>query len=938
MLGFGFVCLFVQGVHAATHPQKVEIKISGSDEGRAFGGLGANTSGGDGKFLKEYPEPYRSDILDYLFKPKFGAGFQYLKVEMGGGEFVAVGAEPSHAFTREENANPVPRGYEFWIMNEARKRDPGMTLDALPWSFPGWCESPFSQDGVDWFVSFLNCAKKAYDIDMDYLAAAWNEKGTNRDWIVDKLRPTLDRAGYEDVKLHTPDHNSKHWKIFEEFETDPKYRAAIDAVSYHIYGLPPATQKAKDSGMPLMMSESTGGGGHGEMLALMKFYIRDKITTCVTWTPIAACYYGHSVWHQVGCILAQEPWSGHYKLKDSVWINAHLSQFAERGWQFLDPGCKRLDPDQSDIDNWQSATIALKDPKTDDWSIVTATSGNTVEFTVNLGDGLSTDTIHVWRTGAGDVYRRKEDIEVKDGKFTLSMEPRCFYSLTTTRGQQKGRPPHRIPASKKFPSPYSEDFESYKANAGISPNYFLDQTGAFDVVKSDRGGKCLQQVAPVEGHKWTGPRKPHTIFGDYLWGSYEFSVDVKIVGSYIEVGGRLDSTEEQGYRLVLSKNGRWKLRHHFAAPLSSGRIAGFKGNTWHTVKIRFFQDTITAYVDGKEITRLKKQTQSTMGRCFVGGDYSLNMFDNVKVVELKDPEVLISPEYMTAVVSSSYGSGERADKMFDGNDNTHWVSKADMPYPANVDVDLGATYKIGKMGYDPPASWDYPVKKYRLYNSEDGQNYTLFFEGEFNVRDFQKKSLWFDPVIARYIRFEILEVANMKNGRAGVSELSFYGTLIRGNPDEKDQITAVELAGYRKLDSSKFKIDVPNAKTGHPASNIFDDSVTSYWITDGEASFPVNVVVDLGKVNEVSVLSYSATGGPGNVREYKLYGSIDGKTYTEVHSGKFGLDWKTRNVKIRETKARYIRFQILKTSSVAEATPTAAGEANIADLALYTEK
>jgi len=531
LCGFSLACVCGQSVYAAAEPQKVELSISGSDKGRIFGGLGANTSGGDGKFLKEYPEPYRSDILDYLFKPKFGAGFQYLKVEMGGGEFVAVGAEPSHAVTREENASPVPRGYEFWIMNEARKRNPRIALDALPWSFPGWCKSPFSQDSADWFVSFLNCAKKTYDIDMDYLAAAWNEKGTKRDWIVNMLRPTLDQAGYKGVKLHAPDHNAEHWKIFEEFETDPKYRAAIDGVSYHIYGLPPSTQKAKDSGMPLMMSESTGGGSSGEMLALMKFYIRDKITTCVTWSPIAACYYGHTCWHEVGCLLAQEPWSGHYELKDGLWINAHLSQFAQRGWQFLDPGCKRLDLNQSNIDDWQSAILTLKDPKTDDWSIVAATTGIPAELTVHLGDGLSTDTIHVWKTGGGEVFQRKADIEAKDGKFTLLMDARCFYSLTTTRGQQKGSPPHPIPAKQRFPSPYSEDFESYKAGAGESPNYFLDQTGAFEVVKSDRGDKCLQQVVPVEGHKWTGSRKPHTIFGDYLWSSYEFSVDVKIAGS-----------------------------------------------------------------------------------------------------------------------------------------------------------------------------------------------------------------------------------------------------------------------------------------------------------------------------------------------------------------------------------------------------------------------
>ena len=53
-------------------------------------------------------EPYRSDVLDYLFKPDFGAGFQHLKVEIGGGENSTCGSEPSHAITREELAHPRP--------------------------------------------------------------------------------------------------------------------------------------------------------------------------------------------------------------------------------------------------------------------------------------------------------------------------------------------------------------------------------------------------------------------------------------------------------------------------------------------------------------------------------------------------------------------------------------------------------------------------------------------------------------------------------------------------------------------------------------------------------------------------------------------------------------------------------------------------------------
>ena len=115
----------------------VNVNLRGSDTGRAFEGVGAVSAGASTRLLFDYDEPYRSDVLDFLFKPDFGAGFQHLKVEIGGGENSTCGSEPSHAITREELAHPKARGYEFWLMKEARNRNPRIMLDCLPWSYPG---------------------------------------------------------------------------------------------------------------------------------------------------------------------------------------------------------------------------------------------------------------------------------------------------------------------------------------------------------------------------------------------------------------------------------------------------------------------------------------------------------------------------------------------------------------------------------------------------------------------------------------------------------------------------------------------------------------------------------------------------------------------------------------------------------------------------------
>src|SRR5690242_4107281 len=73
------------------------ISINGTSGGRVLDGVGAiSGGGGNSRLLFDYPEPQRSDILDYLFKPGYGAAMQIMKVEIGGATNSTSGAEPSH--------------------------------------------------------------------------------------------------------------------------------------------------------------------------------------------------------------------------------------------------------------------------------------------------------------------------------------------------------------------------------------------------------------------------------------------------------------------------------------------------------------------------------------------------------------------------------------------------------------------------------------------------------------------------------------------------------------------------------------------------------------------------------------------------------------------------------------------------------------------------
>eukprot|EP01046_Picozoa_sp_COSAG06_P082150 COSAG06_NODE_29211_length_560_cov_1.344902_1_plen_128_part_10 len=90
--------------------------------GPTFDGVGGNSAGGGTRLLLDYPEQARSDILDLLFKPQFGASLHHLKVEIGSDGDTTEGAEPTHS--RNSSDLAFDRGYEVWFLQEAARRRP----------------------------------------------------------------------------------------------------------------------------------------------------------------------------------------------------------------------------------------------------------------------------------------------------------------------------------------------------------------------------------------------------------------------------------------------------------------------------------------------------------------------------------------------------------------------------------------------------------------------------------------------------------------------------------------------------------------------------------------------------------------------------------------------------------------------------------------------
>jgi hypothetical protein len=141
---------------AAGAPNHVTISLDDRDAGRRFDGHGGLSAGASSRLLYDYPEPYRSQILDLLWLPNHGAALHICKVEIGGDVQSTDGTEASHQHTRyDDSEHRFNRGYEWWLMAEAKKRNPSVITYALSWVR---CRNVFACNTLTSRVHFAGCA------------------------------------------------------------------------------------------------------------------------------------------------------------------------------------------------------------------------------------------------------------------------------------------------------------------------------------------------------------------------------------------------------------------------------------------------------------------------------------------------------------------------------------------------------------------------------------------------------------------------------------------------------------------------------------------------------------------------------------------------------------------------------------------------------------
>ena len=636
--------------------------------GRKFDGIGGLSGGGStSKLLVSYPLNLRNEILDYLFQPNFGASLQIIKVEIGGDAQSTDGTESSHMHEPwDENYD---RGYEWWLLTEAKKRNPDIKVYGLAWAFPGWVGkgsgNPYKYPNItaNYIYKWIVGARKYYNVSVDYVGI-WNERSYNITFVkVLKSVLTQDTltAGIQVVAA-----DMVSWDVSMDILRDQSFSAAVDIVGCHYPGTTTTAASVK-TGKPLWSSEdystfndNVGAGCWARILN--QNYVNGYMTSTISWNLIAS-YYPQLPYGGDGLMTAYEPWSGHYIIESPIWVTAHTTQFTSIGWSYLlhDFGVQKLD--------FGGSFVSLTDETHKHITIIieTMTHNHSVcirpglpEYMVvpqqadfQLKGNLSNiQELMVWKTQLGFdgkpsvLFEQQSSIRVLYGSYSLILYPDELYTLTTLTVGHHGsyNPP---PASKPFPLPYRDDFEKY--NVGEEADNYAPQAGVWEIRETNdtKHSKVNRQVVLHKPIYWcdTGSAAIN-IGGDYSWSDIQVQADVFVPSVNGSIGvltaarvdrGGCDSTHATGIFFVLyPDNGTFELTTDLARrKLVIGGICNVTHDTWYTLSLSSKHSTVDGFLGSEQLFSVSVPQNVTNGFTGYGTvGYGYADFDNWSVLPL----------------------------------------------------------------------------------------------------------------------------------------------------------------------------------------------------------------------------------------------------------------------------------------------------------------
>lgn len=492
--------------------------LDGRAGGRIYDGHGALSAGASSRLLADYAEPYRSQILDYLFLPSFGAALHLLKVEIGGDYQTAYGSEPSHMHSRGDLS--CNRGYEFWLLREARRRNPDIVCYALAWSVPAWVGGRYgvgsglcSPDYFGYLVGWLHCARQTGAGPVQFLGIRNEQHGSPPSCIVG-LRAALNSAGFGDTKLIMPDDSRYNEIVIKQVQQDAHFASALEGggvgLQYPCYNprdeVVASGLKYWDTEDHGIVADWAGGGCWGR--TLNQNFIRMNMTSAIARSLVWSVYPEVSTAGN-GFIDAFQPWSGSYTVRTLVWITAHTTQFVQVGWTILDTVSG-----SSGYLRKGGSYVTYMSPGRDQFATVVEklhgkcracstypTIAEELTFTLEGGIeqvlNISNTTyegylsLSFWMTNETHHFHRLPNLVLDPNRtsFSFVAEPDTIYTISTCEGQRHGAHTVPVPPASPFPRGLlADDFDGYFVES--TARYFADYSGSWQVARdpSDAAG------------------------------------------------------------------------------------------------------------------------------------------------------------------------------------------------------------------------------------------------------------------------------------------------------------------------------------------------------------------------------------------------------------------------------------------------------------------
>jgi galactosylceramidase len=623
-----------------------------------------------------------------LFKPNFGAALHILKVEIGGDAQSTDGAEASHMHNPwDENYD---RGYEWWLMVEAKKRNPDIKLYGLSWAFPQWvtctpgtlsnCSGndpyPYPEQLATYITKWVAGAKNTYGLDIDFIGS-WNERAYNIPYLK-VLRSTLDASGFNNTLIVAPDSG---WSIAKDILADPELAASVHGIGAHYPGMY-SSSDAEATGKPLWASEDDSTydndvGAECWARIINRNFVLGNMTATINWNLVTA-YMKGTQWYRAGLFNAMKPWTGNYgsqrhdgsfTVGPMVWAAAHTTQFSKPGWSYLPvgQGSGMLSAGGSYVTLADftaggpapaAVTMVIEKMSSEHSSCVrphlapypTADEEATFQLAGHLKGSVT--TLNVWYTHfayhAGDATVEFEQLApiavAADGTFSLKVTVDSMYTLTTVATGAKGSFPDAVPAPTLFPPVWADDFEACPISSEAA--YWADQNGVWECRPSGdpAHGTVMQQMVPLRPVTWGGDIRPHSLIGHRDTFDASFNIDAYITepAGSILLGVHMAGTDNSaGTLLLVNASGAWGVYKQISDVNGAGKALAtgqapmaIGAGAWHTLRFDVNDTVINVWVDGAPLIvswNASANGLGASGHFLMGtGEYGhFTQFDNV---------------------------------------------------------------------------------------------------------------------------------------------------------------------------------------------------------------------------------------------------------------------------------------------------------------------